>query len=308
MKRIILQSSIMVTISILAFSGLSYFSAYASIDDSHMKNNLMVGKIMMKTNGMLSSPLKQFKHGTSISDIKCKEDFSLVLKTSDGSPSCVKISSVKTLVERGWAKSHTMTGMPNHDMTSNKDSMNSNQTMKKTMMQNNSSNDMSTSAIDESQYQSAPTLVGISDYINTTPAKLAQDMKGKVIVYDFWTFNCINCIHTLSHVVDLSNKYAGKGVLVIGIHSPETFFEKDINNLKEAVEKYGIKYPVVTDNNFQTWNAFGNRYWPHVYVADPQGKIRYDHIGEGGYDEIDMTVGNLLLEQENKQPKELVMG
>ena len=101
MKRIILQSSVLVTIIILAFSGLSYFSAYASMDDSHMKNNFMVGKIMMKANGMLSNPLKQFKHGTSISDIKCKGDFSLVLKRRVKTASSpVKISSSRIKIER----------------------------------------------------------------------------------------------------------------------------------------------------------------------------------------------------------------
>ncbi|MBI1827997.1 MAG: redoxin family protein [Thaumarchaeota archaeon] len=172
----------------------------------------------------------------------------------------------------------------------------------------NDSNQMSQSSMDESKYSDAPAFVGISDYINTTPAKLAQDMKGKVIVYDFWTYTCINCIHTLPHVVDLNNKYLSKDVLVIGIHSPEFEFEKDINNVKSAVAKYGIKYPVVLDNDHQTWDAFGNHYWPHIYIADAQGKLRYDHIGEGAYDEIDNTVASLLLEQENQKPKELVMG
>jgi thiol-disulfide isomerase/thioredoxin len=284
----------------------------------------------MMNDNMMENPLQQVKHGVLAHDVKCNTGFVLIFKSIDGSPACVKPSSASILVMRGWASSED--SMMNHNMADMQSMMNhtmANDTMKKdnemtmndmenkSMTQTMSGNNMNTpdnssqipqSTVDESQYPSAPALVGITGYINTTPSKLADDMKGKIIVYDFWTFDCINCIHTLPHVVDLSNKYLGKGVLVIGIHSPETFFEQDLNNVQDAVNRYNIQYPVVLDNDFQTWNAFGNHYWPHVYIADAQGKIRYDHIGEGAYDEIDNTVASLLLEKENQEPREIAMG
>ncbi len=345
MGRIISTISAYLAIGVLLFSISFHLQANASMDGS-MDSNSTQGDHMMKGNAMMDNkkmagsnhvepPLKQLRHGIPIHDIKCSNEFTLVLKSTNNSPACVKSSSVHALVARGWALSEEiMMKMMNQNMTNNIKNMMENDTMMKneTMMKDNmtalknnmenksmgkamSKNKMPNdstmtpkSSIDESRYPDAPALVGITDYINTSPANLAQDMKGKVVVYDFWTFNCINCIHTLPHVVDLSNKYMGKGVLVIGIHSPETVFEKDPNNVKDAVHRYNIQYPVVTDNEFQTWNAFGNHYWPHVYVADAQGKIRYDHVGEGAYDEIDNTVASLLLEQEKQNSKELVMG
>jgi thiol-disulfide isomerase/thioredoxin len=315
---------------ILIVSGTSY--AYADnmkMNDS-MMNSTMTNGIMKDQ--MMASPLNQIKHGVLVHDVKCKTGFALILKSSDRSPACVKYSSVNVLVMRGWAMNEgsimkilnqnlasrqnmTNHAMANGTMNESKEMTANNmkdksmvETMPGTKMKIPNDPSQTTQSSVESQYPNAPALIGISDYINTTPTKLAQEMKGKVVVYDFWTFNCINCIHTLPHVVDLSNKYIGKGVLVIGIHSPETFFEKDPNNVLDAVHRYNIQYPVVTDNEFQTWNAFGNHYWPHIYIADPQGKIRYDHIGEGAYDEVDNTVAKLLLEQENQEPKESVMG
>lgn len=320
---------------LLVFVMTAFTTSYAYADNMKMNDSMMHNNM---TNGMMKdqvtdSPLKQVKHGVLAHDVKCKTGFTLILKSTDGSPACVKISTVSVFVMRGWAMSEnstmktmnknmpSMQGMVNHTMANETMKENSgmamnnmeNKSMTKTMSGDNmktpnDSHQMSQSSMDESKYPNAPALVGISDYINTTPANLAQEMKGKVVVYDFWTFNCINCIHTLPHVVDLSNKYLGKGVLVIGIHSPETFFEKDPNNVQDAVHRYNIQYPVVIDNEFQTWNAFENHYWPHVYIADPQGKIRYDHIGEGAYDQIDKTVEGLLLEQDNQKPKELAMG
>lgn len=270
-----------------------------------------------------SSLPKQSKHGMTSHETKCSGSFMMVFKTTDGSAVCVKSSTAKILLQRGWAQNvsmkiatHSMNpndDMTNHNMTMNKDSMN--KSMGKIHEQNHTlagknltADNMSMSSVDESKYRDAPMLVGISEYINTTPAKLAQDMRrDKVIVYDFWTFNCINCIHTLPHVVDLSNKYPGKA-LVIGVHSPETIVEKDPANVRDAVHRYNIQYPVVLDSDFQTWNAFGNHYWPHVYIVDSHGKIRADYIGEGSYDEIDKTVGDLISEQDKQNPKELVMG
>jgi thiol-disulfide isomerase/thioredoxin len=291
------QWPIFAVLGIFVFLLSVFLPANASTGDKMLNSENMTGM------GNVESPAMQLKHGVMYYDVKCNNGFVLVLKSTDNSPACVKPSTVETLVERGWAKGNTMMKMTGDNTMQNNTSMNSSSIMNKTMMQDNMTTEeapvMSQPTINESMYPSAPALVGITGYINTTPSKLAEDMKGKIIVYDFWTFDCINCIHTLPHVVDLSNKYLGKDVLVIGIHSPETFFEKDLNNVQNAVSRYNIQYPVVIDNDFQTWNAFGNHYWPHVYIADAQGKIRYDHIGEGAYDEIDNTVASLLLEKEN---------
>ena len=154
--------------------------------------------------------------------------------------------------------------------------------------------------IDKSQFQKAPDLTQIAGYINTPnnnqPIHLAN-YKGKVILIDFWTYSCINCIRTTPYLNDWYSKYADKGFVIIGVHSPEFEFEKNYDNVKSAVQKFGIKYPVVLDNNLGTWNAYGNQYWPRHYLIDTQGYIREDHIGEGGYAETEKTIQSLLAER-----------
>ena len=151
--------------------------------------------------------------------------------------------------------------------------------------------------IDKSMFKKAPELAGIAGYINTTPEDLKEIMKDKVILYDIWTYSCINCQRTLPYIVAWNDKYADKGLIIVGIHSPEFEFEKDINNVKTAVKQFGITYPVVLDNDMKTWKAFENRYWPRKYIADSEGYIRYDHIGEGGYDETEKVIQQLLEER-----------
>ncbi len=151
--------------------------------------------------------------------------------------------------------------------------------------------------IDKSSFKKAPDLVGIANYLNTTPEKLASEMEGKVILYDIWTYSCINCIRTLPYITAWNDKYSDEGLLIIGIHSPEFEFEKDKENVELAIEKHGIKYPVVMDNDWETWKAFENRYWPRKYVADHEGYIRYDHIGEGAYQETEKIIQQLLKER-----------
>jgi len=151
--------------------------------------------------------------------------------------------------------------------------------------------------IDKSGFKIAPNLVGIAHYLNTTPEKLQEEMEGKVVLYDIWTYSCINCIRTLPHITAWDDKYAEQGLLIIGIHSPEFEFEKDPENVKMAIDKYGIDYPVVLDNDMKTWKAFDNRYWPHKFIADHEGYIRYDHIGEGGYQETEKIIQQLLDER-----------
>jgi thiol-disulfide isomerase/thioredoxin len=154
--------------------------------------------------------------------------------------------------------------------------------------------------IDKSQFQKAPDLTQISGYLNTSnnnqPIHLAN-YKGKVVLIDFWTYSCINCIRTIPYLNDWYSKYADKGFVIIGVHSPEFEFEKNYDNVKTAVQKFGIMYPVVLDNNLGTWNAYGNQYWPRHYLIDAQGYIREDHIGEGGYAETEKTIQSLLAER-----------
>ena len=143
----------------------------------------------------------------------------------------------------------------------------------------------------------APNLVGIAHYLNTTPEELAKKMENKVVLYDIWTYSCINCVRTLPHITAWDDKYSDQGLLIVGIHSPEFEFEKNPDNVQMAIDKHGISYPVLLDNDMETWKAFDNRYWPRKYIADHEGYIRYDHIGEGGYQETEKIIQQLLKER-----------
>ena len=162
-----------------------------------------------------------------------------------------------------------------------------------------SKNGTTISHIDKSQFKKAPDFVKITGYINTEEGQSInlKDLKGKVVLVDFWTYSCINCIRTLPYLVDWNEKYADKGLVIVGVHSPEFEFEKNIDNVKAAVQKYGIKYPVIQDNDKGTWDAYQNRYWPRKYLVDNEGYIRYDHIGEGGYAETEKVIQSLLVER-----------
>jgi len=155
----------------------------------------------------------------------------------------------------------------------------------------------SLSEIDKSGFKKAPKLVGIASYLNTTPEELTKEIEGKVVLYDIWTYSCINCVRTLPYITAWDDKYSEQGLLIVGIHSPEFEFEKDPENVEMAIEKHGISYPVVLDNDMETWKAFENRYWPRKYIADHEGYIRYDHIGEGSYQETEKVIQKLLEER-----------
>ena len=155
----------------------------------------------------------------------------------------------------------------------------------------------SLSKIDKSGFKKAPDLRGIAHYLNTTPEELSKEIEGKVVLYDIWTYSCINCIRTLPYITAWDDKYSEQGLLIIGVHSPEFEFEKDPENVKMSIQKHGIEYPVVMDNDMETWKAFENRYWPRKYIADHEGFIRYDHIGEGGYQESEKVIQKLLEER-----------
>lgn len=146
----------------------------------------------------------------------------------------------------------------------------------------------------QSTYEKAPELAGISGWINTEPFSLAQ-LRGKVVLVDFWTYSCINCIRTLPYLKSWHEKYANDFVIV-GVHTPEFEFEKDYSNVVNAVNRYGLKYRVVQDNDYATWRAYKNQFWPRKYLIDKDGFVRYDHIGEGGYEETEKMIVQLLKE------------
>lgn len=153
--------------------------------------------------------------------------------------------------------------------------------------------------LDKSQFRKAPEFAQISGYINTpnNDQLTLSSLKGKVVLVDFWTYTCINCIRTISHINDWNQKYADKGLVIVGVHSPEFEFEKNYDNVKAAVQKFGITYPVIQDNNHGTWDAYGNQYWPRDYLIDAQGYIRHDHIGEGDYNGTENAIQSLLAER-----------
>ncbi len=141
----------------------------------------------------------------------------------------------------------------------------------------------------------APELKGLGRWFNSDPLTIAS-LKGKVILVHFWTFECINCIHTLPAIQGYWEKYREKPFVILGVHTPEFTFEKSADHLRDAIKKDGLTYPVVQDNDFATWNAFGNQYWPAAYIIDAQGNIRYQHFGEGEYDTMDKVIRDLLRE------------
>ena len=141
--------------------------------------------------------------------------------------------------------------------------------------------------------QTAPDFAGVTNWFNSKPLGIA-DLRGKVVLVDFWTYGCVNCVNTLPHVTDLYAKYKDKGLVVIGVHTPEFPFERSASNVQAALKRHGITYPVAQDNESKTWNAYSNQYWPAQYIIDQNGKIVFQHAGEGRYDEIDRTVAKLL--------------
>ncbi len=139
----------------------------------------------------------------------------------------------------------------------------------------------------------APELVGIVNWINSPPLSLAA-LRGKVVLIDFWTYTCINCLRTLPYVEKWYADYEDKGLIVIGLHTPEFAFEKSPKNVAAAVMRLGIHYPVAQDNDYATWNAYHNQYWPAHYLIDQQGNLRFIHFGEGGYVDMENNIRQLL--------------
>jgi cytochrome c biogenesis protein CcdA/thiol-disulfide isomerase/thioredoxin len=141
----------------------------------------------------------------------------------------------------------------------------------------------------------APEFRGIDLWINSPPLTLAS-LRGKVVLVDFWTYSCINCLRTLPHLRAWYDAYRDDGLVIVGVHAPEFAFEHDEGNVRRAVDRLAIEYPVALDNDFETWTAWSNRYWPAKYLIDRRGHVRYAHIGEGDYEESERVLRRLLSE------------
>ena len=140
-----------------------------------------------------------------------------------------------------------------------------------------------------------PELRDIESWINSEPLTF-EEQRGKVVLVDFWTYTCVNCIRTLPYLRSWYEKYGDHGLVIVGVHSPEFEFEKVRENVVQATEEFGITWPVAQDNKMGTWRAFDNRFWPAKYLVDADGKIRYTHFGEGSYAETELWIRSLLIE------------
>ncbi|MDQ5821108.1 MAG: cytochrome c biogenesis protein DipZ, partial [Actinomycetota bacterium] len=145
----------------------------------------------------------------------------------------------------------------------------------------------------------APDFRGISHWLNTDGERplSMQGLRGKVVLIDFWTYSCINCLRTLPHVTAWYERYRPSGLVVVGVHSPEFVFERDLSNVRGASKRLGVDYPVALDNGFETWNAYANQYWPAKYLIDRRGHVRYAHFGEGEYAKTERLIRRLLADR-----------
>jgi thiol-disulfide isomerase/thioredoxin len=155
----------------------------------------------------------------------------------------------------------------------------------------------STIATESKEYQAAPEIADPSGFINTAPFKLSDFVGKDVVLVDFWTYSCINCVRTIPYLNAWYQKYSKDGLVIVGIHTPEFDFEHDYANVAAAVKQYGIQYPVVLDNNMGTWNAYQNLYWPHEYLINIDGFITYDHVGEGDENQTESAIQSALAQR-----------
>jgi cytochrome c biogenesis protein CcdA/thiol-disulfide isomerase/thioredoxin len=149
-----------------------------------------------------------------------------------------------------------------------------------------------------SKTSAMPPLAGATHWFNS-PMLTSESLRGKVVLVDFWTYSCINCLRTLPYLKAWNDKYRDQGLVIIGVHAPEFAFEKDQKNVEQAIHDLGITYPVVMDNQYAIWNAYKNQYWPAHYLIDAQGQIRDRHFGEGAYQETEQMIQSLLEEAHN---------
>ncbi|WP_186106091.1 cytochrome c biogenesis protein DipZ [Burkholderia gladioli] len=153
----------------------------------------------------------------------------------------------------------------------------------------------------------APSLAGATEWLNSPPLTNAS-LRGKVVLVDFWTYSCINCLRTLPYVKAWARKYRNDGLVVIGVHAPEFAFERDIGNVKKATHDLGVTYPVAIDNRYSIWRAFNNEYWPAHYFIDAQGRVRYHHFGEGDYVQSERAIQQLLVEAGHPDAAQVPLG
>jgi thiol-disulfide isomerase/thioredoxin len=139
----------------------------------------------------------------------------------------------------------------------------------------------------------APEFAGIDTWLNSQPLRMA-DLRGQVVLVDFWTYTCINCLNHLPAIKSWHERYADKGLVTVGVHTPEFAYEKPTRNVQAAIERLGIRHAVAQDNAYATWRAFNNQYWPAVYLVDKAGQIVYSHFGEGRYAQTEKTLQALL--------------
>jgi cytochrome c biogenesis protein CcdA/peroxiredoxin len=160
--------------------------------------------------------------------------------------------------------------------------------------------------LNDNSYPTAPEIVPGGKWFNSQPLTISElTAQDKVVLVDFWTYSCINCIRTLPYLRDWWEKYEDDGLVIIGVHAPEFEFEKDADNLQEAIDDFELKYPIVQDNEHATWRAYKNRFWPAKYLIDKDGKIRYTHFGEGKYDETEQMI-QMLLKESGKEVTESI--
>ncbi len=156
-------------------------------------------------------------------------------------------------------------------------------------------------------YGPAPNIVGISAWINSQPLNITQ-LRGKVVLVDFWTYSCINCIRTIPYLEALQKEYGNYGLVIIGVHTPEFQFEHNLSNVEAAVKRFNITYPVALDNNYSTWDAYGNEYWPADYLIDKNGDVRYISFGESptSFNQTQQVIRELLENASYTPPSSLV--
>ena len=147
-----------------------------------------------------------------------------------------------------------------------------------------------------SDFGPAPDFAGVNEWLNSPPLTIDR-LRGKVVLVDFWTYSCINCLRTLPHVKAWDPMYRKDGLVIVGVHTPEFAFEAVPSNVEAAVKRLGVRYPVALDSKYGTWNAWGNQYWPAKYLIDRQGHVRYAHFGEGNYDVTEENIRRLLGEK-----------
>jgi thiol-disulfide isomerase/thioredoxin len=155
----------------------------------------------------------------------------------------------------------------------------------------------------ETKFRRAEEIAAPAGFINTDGVSIKEARGEKVILVDFWTYACYNCQNTQPHLNAWHEEYADDGLLIIGVHTPEFGFERDPANVEQAVREAGIEYPVVLDNGYATWNVYDQRYWPAMYLIDADGFVRYEHFGEGAYEQTEAKIRELLAEKDRRRDR-----